>query len=340
MAGLYLDDQLVYRIDVDVREAFETDAHTESSEHGHCFIEIQEPSFPKEAECSMGAVVEPAQISFNEEHASASFVFDDAREELFRELFAEIIFGAAEGCLIADLVEVGHRLGALAAVSANGHGGVAAGFGNTLQFLGDSKSGKMQHDAEPRAGSEIGGAGGEVSPAMVERQRDLLFKAIVECVDIGVNGAKIESWADALNAKVIFFVDHDASCQFASDGDCCGKGGGCQLRGNQMPLDHHESGWIVLRGQIDPLERIHRGLSVADWFDEIQNLVAYAFGGAIDERKALDIASQSCSAGEHDISECGGSAVVWAVAIGIDSHESSSSSRTRRNSSRSSAARS
>lgn len=154
-------------------------------------------------------IMELGAVVTEHKFADAAFPVDDPEDDIL-DFGDEVGFGFSERDLIGDLVEVAESLAAFAVESADGEVDFLSGLVDFLNFAGDAEGGEVQHHAEADSGPGIGGAGGEVTELWVEGEGDGGFDVIIELI-AGLP-AFVESKAavEHLNAKVIFFVDHDA----------------------------------------------------------------------------------------------------------------------------------
>ncbi len=101
-----------------------------------------------------------------EDLPGGDFGHDDAGDDGVVELVEDFLFGAAEGGLVGDLVEVADGFGAFAVETADGEVHVFGGAEYFFNVAGHFEGGEMEHDGDAEAGAEVGGAGGEETEAL------------------------------------------------------------------------------------------------------------------------------------------------------------------------------
>ena len=80
----------------------------------------------------------------------------------------QFLFAAAQGDLVADLVEIAHRLRAFAVQAADRQADLLQAAEDLLDLPRDDQGRQVQHHAHPHAGADVGGAGGQVAQPLVE----------------------------------------------------------------------------------------------------------------------------------------------------------------------------
>ena len=87
---------------------------------------------------------------------------------------------SAQRDLVADLVEIAHRLRAFAVQPANGQADLLQTAEDLFDLPGDHQGRQMQHDADAHPGADVGRAGGQIAELIVEGVGDLLFDQVVD----------------------------------------------------------------------------------------------------------------------------------------------------------------
>ena len=163
-------------------------------------------------------------------------VVDDHRHDVV-DLLDQFFFAAAEGDLVADLVEVAHRLRAFAEKAADGEADLLQAAEDLLDLPRDDQSRQVQHHAHPHAGADVGRAGGQIAQPLVEGVGDLLLDGVVDAVDLFPDALQVEAALQDLDPQMVFLVDHEAECLVLVDGDGAAALAFGQLAADEVPLD-------------------------------------------------------------------------------------------------------
>ena len=115
--------------------------------------------------------------------AGLALVVDDHRHDV-ADLLDQVLLAAAERDLVADLVEIAHRLRAFAVQAADGQADLLQAAEDLVDLPGDDQGGQVQHHAHAHAGADVGRAGGQVAEPLVEGVGHLLLDQVVDAVDL------------------------------------------------------------------------------------------------------------------------------------------------------------
>ena len=96
------------------------------------------------------AVVQVLVAFLDEELAGLALVVDDHRHDV-AHLADQLRLGAAQGDLVADLVEVAHRLRAFAVEAADRQADLLQAAEDLVDLPGDDQGGQVQHHAHAHA---------------------------------------------------------------------------------------------------------------------------------------------------------------------------------------------
>ena len=86
----------------------------------------------------------------------------------FADLLDQVGLAPAERDLVADLVEVAHRLRAFAVQPADGQADLLQAAEDLFDLLRDDQRRQVQHHAHAHAGADVRGAGGQIAEPLVE----------------------------------------------------------------------------------------------------------------------------------------------------------------------------
>ena len=100
------------------------------------------------------------------------------------DLLDQLRFAPAERDLVADLVEVAHRLRAFAVQAADGQADLLQAAEDLVDLPRDHQRRQVQHHAHAHAGADVGGAGGQIAELVVEGVGDLVLDQVVDAVDL------------------------------------------------------------------------------------------------------------------------------------------------------------
>ena len=112
--------------------------------------------------------------------------------------------------LVGDLVEVAHRLAALAVQAADGQVDLVQRLEDLLDLLGQHQRRQVQHHADADAGADVRRAGGEVAELFAEGEADALLELVVDAVDLVPAFVERQPAAEDLDPQVVLLVDHQA----------------------------------------------------------------------------------------------------------------------------------
>ncbi len=104
-------------------------------------------------------VMQVLEAFLDQELPRLTLVVDHGRDH-FAHLFDKVELAAAERDLVANLVEVSHRLRAFAVEAANGEPHLLQAAEGLVDLLCQDQGWQMEHDANTHAGTNIGGASG------------------------------------------------------------------------------------------------------------------------------------------------------------------------------------
>ena len=168
--------------------------------------------------------------------AGLPLVVDDDRHDV-ADLLDQVLFAAAEGDLVADLVEIAHRLRAFAVQAADRQADLLQAAEDLLDLPGDDQGRQVQHHAHPHARADVGRAGGQVAELLVEGVGDVLLDEVVDAVDLLPDALQVQAALHDLHAEVVFLVDHQAELLAAVDGHGAGALALGVLAADEVPLD-------------------------------------------------------------------------------------------------------
>ena len=146
-------------------------------------------------------------------------------------------FGAAERDLVADLVEIAHRLRAFAVQAAHRQADLLQAAEDLVDLPGDDQGRQVQHHADAHAGADVGRAGGQIAQPLVEGVGDLLLDQVVDAVDLLPDALQVQPALHHLDPQVVLLVDHQAELFAAVDGHGPGALALGVLAADQVPLD-------------------------------------------------------------------------------------------------------
>ena len=149
----------------------------------HRFFRTDRLSCPQDPVRPADAVVQVFVALFDEELACLPFVVDDDRHDV-ANLPEQFRFGPPKRHLIADLVEIAHRLRAFAIEPADREADLLQAAKDLVDLPRDDQGRQMQHHADPHAGAHVRRAGGQIPQPIVECVGDLLFDQIVDPVHL------------------------------------------------------------------------------------------------------------------------------------------------------------
>ncbi len=310
MRWLDLEEEVVDGFAGDAGDSVHVDAEADSAKEFHGFFDADESCVAECAEGAIDAVIEDAGVAFQQHAAGVVFVLNDVGQDDGLEFLEDFFFGAAEGYLIGDLVEIAGGFGAFAVVATDGEVEVFGGTADALDLVGHLERGQVHHDGEADAGADVGWAGGEVAPAREEGVIDATFDGVIDGVEAVVDLFQLRTGCEDLHAQVVFLVDHDAQGFIA--GDCNGAAmiAFCEVLGDEVAFK--EKATIAERGlaKVDPDHAGREFVVEKDGFCDAEEFLALRVAGAVDEGEASDVASHADAATKHDI-------VGWSVGCGV-----------------------
>ena len=92
----------------------------------------------------------------------------------------QLFLAPAERDLVADLVEIAHRLRAFAVQAADGQADLLQAAEDLFDLPRDDQRRQVQHHAHAHAGADVRGAGGQIAEAVVKGVGDAGFDQVVD----------------------------------------------------------------------------------------------------------------------------------------------------------------
>lgn len=113
------------------------------------------------------------------------------------------------------------------------------GFDDLVDLVAQDEAGQVEHDGGAHAGAYVGGAGGEVAEAGGECVVEGGFEVGIDLVCGVPCFFEAVAWLDALDAQVVFFVEHDAEELVLADDEAATSVFGCVFAGDEVLFDEH-----------------------------------------------------------------------------------------------------
>ena len=214
---LGVDEQLVDGGDLQIGDQAQIDAHPDAGEQVHGFFAADRLRRAEDAVGAADPIVQVLLALADQELAGPPFVVDQHGHDI-GDLRDQLLFAAAERDLVADLVEVAHGLRAFAVEPADGQADLVQAAEHLFDLPRDDQCRQVQHHADPHAGADVGGAGGQVAPALVEGVGHMLLDQVVDVVDLFPGRLQVQPALHHLDAQMILLVDHQAERLARVDG--------------------------------------------------------------------------------------------------------------------------
>ena len=157
--------------------------------------------------------------------------------------FDDLLLGAAQGDLVAHLVEIAQSLAALAIDPAGGQAQLCHALIDIAHLLIAGQHGQMQHDGGTHARAGVGGTGGKIPQLGIKAEGAYRLQTSFHAESHVRRSFQIQARSNGLNAQVILLVDHDAHAPVLPDQRGAGFG----------PL-HKVAADQVLFHQLEPLD--------------------------------------------------------------------------------------
>ena len=133
---------------------------------------------------SSADLIEQVVIAVFNKHVTSFTFVTNHRGHDGTDMLHQRLFGFAECDLIANLIEVSHGLRAFPVQASDGEVDFLQAIKNLVNLSRDYECRKMQHNANTHAGSNIGGASGQVTKVWVERVVQLLLDVVIDGVNL------------------------------------------------------------------------------------------------------------------------------------------------------------
>ena len=246
------------------------------------------------------AVVQVLVAFLDEELPRLALVVDNHRHDV-AHLADQLGLGPPERDLVADLIEVAHRLRAFAVQAADRQTDLLQAAEDLVDLPGDDQRGQVQHHAHAHARAHVGRAGGEIAEPFVEGVGHLLLDQVVDAVDLFPDAAQVQAALHHLDPQVVLLVDHQAELLAAVDGHGAGALALGVLAADQVPLDEKLTIDLFQPRQVD-VQQLVLGDDLEDPF--VQDLFdpqAVLRRGAADEGEIGQVARQADAAADDDV---------------------------------------
>jgi hypothetical protein len=186
-------------------------------------------------------------------------------------------------------------------VAAEGEGHVLGGPLDVFDLTPEAQGGQVQHDRDADAGADVCGAGGQVAEAIRKAEVDGRLDLIVEPIGGGVRVGELQAGADALEAEVVFLVDHDRGGFAGVKDQAAATGAVGVLLADEVPLDQEGTVEVVQVFDLD-VDLVLEQLSPLSGVDDAgRDLPAGVGVCPREEREALDIAGEADARRDHDL---------------------------------------
>ena len=300
MGRLGVNEKLVDVGDLQVRNQAQIHAHADAGKQVHRLFGTDRLRGPQDAVGPAHAVVQVLLAFLDQELPGLPFVVDDHRHDVV-DLLDQFVFAAAQGDLVADLVEVAHRLRAFAEQAAHGQADLLQAAKDLFDLPRNDQGRQVQHHAHPHAGADVRGAGRQVAQPFVEGVGDLLFDGVVDGVDLFPDAVQVEAALHDLDPQMVFLVDHEAEFLGLVDGHGPAALAFGVLAADEVPLDQQLAidAFEFIDGDI---EQIGRNLGSDDAVAEDPlDLHAVLGRGPADEREFGQVPRQADPAADDDV---------------------------------------
>ena len=182
----------------------------------------------------------------------------------------------AQGCLVGNLEKISKSFGSFAIQPADGEAELINRFDDLVDLLAQNEAGEVEHGGGAHAGSDIGGAGGEITEGGGKRELELIFEGGVQLIGRFPRFEKLEARAQGLQPNMILLIDHDGKGFVPIDDQAAAGIFGGMLSADEMFFDQE---LFIQRGEgfhghgnfggTHGGEVGHRGL---DCFQEFQSI--------------------------------------------------------------------
>ena len=154
----------------------------------------------------------------------------------------QLLLGTAQRDLIADLIDIAQRIGALAVYAADVQPDLGNQLAHIAHLLALGQQRQVHQERSPHAGAGIGGTGGEIPQLLVKGEAHLPGQRIVNPEAGGGCGQQIQLRPDGLDAQMVILADHDSHRILGADHRSGGFGVVQQVAGDQPALRHGLAG--------------------------------------------------------------------------------------------------
>ena len=153
--------------------------------------------------------------------------------------------------LVADLIEIAHRLRAFAVQAAHRQADLLQAAKHLVDLPGNHQRRQVQHDAHAHARADVRRAGGQIAQPLVEGVGHLLLDQVVDAVDLLPDAAQLQPALHHLDPQMVLLVDHQAELLAAVDGHGAGALALGVFAADQVPLDEELAIDFLQLRQID-----------------------------------------------------------------------------------------
>src|SRR5208337_583811 len=217
MGRLGMNEELVDVGDSQVGNETEIHAHADAGKQVHGLFGTDGLRGPQDTVCPAHAVVQVLLAFLDQELPGLPFIVDNHRHDVV-DLLDQLVFATAQGDLVADLVEIAHRLRAFAEQPAHGQADLLQAAKDLFDLPRDDQGRQVQHHAHPHSRADVRGAGRQVAEPFVEGVSDFFFNGVVDGVDLFPDAVQVEAALHDLDPQVVFLVDHEAEFLGLVDG--------------------------------------------------------------------------------------------------------------------------
>jgi len=252
------------------------------------------------AEGAPDLVLQDDALGLEQRLPHLALVFHDLRDDA-DEVVDDLVLGLAERHLVGDLVEIPRGLGALAVQPAHGQVDLVHGLEHLLDLPGDDQGRQVQHDRDPHARPQIGGASRQVAELRGVRVVDALLEGIVDFVGEFERRPELEARPQALDPEMVLLVDHDADALVRRERHAARPLREGVVAADQVAL-HQELPFDVLHGRQVVVSHPGPERTILDGgADEPLDRGALLLGGAGQEGESGHVAGQPDAAAHDDI---------------------------------------
>ena len=181
VSGLGVDKEFIDGRDTDIIDQAQVHSHAYFAEVVHGLFAADLFSGLENPQRAANSIIEVIPFLVDQELSGFSFVIDQSRDD-FADPLHQGFFALSQRHLIADLIEVSHKLGAFAEEPSHGYVDFVEGSKNFVDLFGGDECRQVEHDTHTETSTDVGRACSQITKFFGECIGEFAFEQVVQFI--------------------------------------------------------------------------------------------------------------------------------------------------------------